>query len=60
VEDNGVGYDASRNEGIGLLNLKSRISELDGLLSIDSSPGNGTVVNIELKVVEHQPEGVND
>lgn len=60
VEDNGVGYDASRNEGIGLLNLKSRISELDGLLSIDSSPGNGTVVNIELKVVEHQPEGVNE
>jgi signal transduction histidine kinase len=59
VEDNGVGYDASRDPGIGLLNLRSRIEERNGTMAIDSSPNKGTVVNIELKVVEYQPEGVN-
>lgn len=60
VEDNGIGYDASLDAGIGMLNLKSRVSELDGTLAIDSTPGKGTVVNIELKVAEYQPEGVNE
>ncbi len=60
VEDNGVGYDASRDAGIGILNLRSRINELDGTLTIDSSPGKGTVVNIELKVAEYQSEEVNE
>lgn len=51
IEDNGKGFDSKTilgKEGIGLQNIKSRISYLKGSIEYDSSPGRGTVVLIEI------------
>jgi two-component system NarL family sensor kinase len=51
VEDNGKGFELSTLEkvsGIGLTNIRSRCNYFNGLLDIESRPGEGTIVNIEL------------
>lgn len=55
IEDNGIGFDlASMNEikkapfGMGLPGMRERIEFLSGKIDIDSSPGNGTSVVIEV------------
>jgi signal transduction histidine kinase len=53
VEDNGVGFDQSileKTKGSGWPNIKSRIDYLKGSLDIETSPGNGTAVNITIPV----------
>ncbi len=49
-EDNGKGFDthAIKNHGIGLKNIKTRIEELSGNLTIDSRINHGTLVKIEI------------
>lgn len=45
IEDNGKGFDYRLvNSGNGLKNMKSRIKELDGELTITSKPGKGTTI----------------
>lgn len=51
IEDNGVGFDASRISeftGIGLKNIISRVEFLNGSVHFDSTPGRGTNVIIEV------------
>lgn len=53
VEDNGQGFDISildSARGIGWSNIKSRIDYLQGEIDIQSGPGKGTSVNIEINV----------
>lgn len=53
VEDDGVGIDRqtpSPSKGIGLENIRRRVEFLNGRLEIDSTPGRGTIVNIEIHV----------
>jgi signal transduction histidine kinase len=53
VEDNGNGFDTSlldRARGIGWSNIKSRIEYLQGEIDIQSGPGKGTSINIEINV----------
>ena len=53
VEDNGVGFDKSilqKTTGSGWPNIQSRIAYLKGSLDIETSPGNGTAVNITIPV----------
>lgn len=53
VEDNGVGFNPDRvdhTKGIGLGNITSRVNYLEGQLSIDSLPGKGTSVYIEIPI----------
>lgn len=48
-EDNGVGFNPEKTtKGIGLLNIKSRITKFDGKITIDSSKGNGTTTTIHI------------
>lgn len=52
VEDNGKGFDVgSTKNGIGLSNMKNRIKDIRGSLTIDSHPKRGTIVNIEIERV---------
>lgn len=45
IKDNGIGFNAQLpNDGNGLTNMKYRAQELKGTLTIQSSPGNGTVI----------------
>ncbi|MFA6945960.1 MAG: sensor histidine kinase, partial [Pedobacter sp.] len=51
VEDDGRGFDTSiikRTEGIGWTNIQNRIDFLKGKLDVNSEPGKGTSVLIEL------------
>lgn len=51
IADNGKGFESGkRNGGNGLKNMKSRAEELNGTLTINTSPGNGTVVHLELPI----------
>ena len=51
VEDNGKGFDKSildKTTGAGWPNIKSRIAYLKGTLDVETSPGNGTAINIAI------------
>jgi signal transduction histidine kinase len=49
VEDNGKGFDASNNaNGIGLLNIKSRLNTVNGEVNYEPSPESGTVATIRI------------
>lgn len=54
VEDNGVGFaenardSGTASPGLGLIGIRERASHLGGTVSIDSAPGRGTRLTIEL------------
>jgi signal transduction histidine kinase len=55
IEDNGVGFDSSKIEsgnadGMGLQNIRKKIAQLGGTLEIDSTPGKGTTIIIDIPV----------
>lgn len=55
IEDNGRGFvvhDTSQDrEGIGLKNIRTRIDYLRGSVEIDSAPGRGTVIMLQVPVI---------
>lgn len=53
VEDDGKGFKNNKHlEGIGLKNIRSRVLALNGKITIDSTPGNGTIVIIDLLLAD--------
>jgi len=53
VEDDGQGFDPAqldRAPGIGWANIRSRVDYLGGKLDLQSAPGKGTSVYIELEI----------
>jgi two-component system, NarL family, sensor histidine kinase DegS len=51
VEDDGVGFDvneAYRRGGLGLLAMQERAEALGGRLTVESEPGSGAIVFIEV------------
>ncbi|MBC6605549.1 PAS domain S-box protein [Hymenobacter sp. BT188] len=54
VEDDGQGFEPAqakaKHSGIGLTSIRNRVDLLAGTLSIDSRPGRGTIVSIELRI----------
>lgn len=53
VEDNGTGFNPLQirtRKGMGIDNIKSRVSMMKGTINIESAPGAGTTINIELYV----------
>jgi signal transduction histidine kinase len=49
VRDEGDGFDpATRSEGFGLVGMSERVESLDGTLTVESSPGQGTTVSVRL------------
>ena len=58
VQDNGGGFDPAvvrRAQGFGLLGMRERVLALGGKLHIDSVPGKGTSVVIDLPCSDRQP-----
>jgi signal transduction histidine kinase len=51
VQDDGTGFDAQRVRGLGLLGMEERVHHLGGTFVIDSQPGRGTLLKINLPVV---------
>lgn len=51
VEDNGIGFEESKiQSGLGLNNIKNRLSYLNGKLEIESYPNRGTTLNIVINL----------
>jgi signal transduction histidine kinase len=48
VQDDGSGFDPRRAHGLGLLGMEERVRHLGGSLEVDSQPGRGTTLKIEL------------
>jgi signal transduction histidine kinase len=54
VQDDGVGFDATRGpaSGLGLYGMRERVRDLRGRLRVTSTPGSGTLLEIELPLTE--------
>jgi len=54
MEDDGVGFDVGKalKEGNGLNNIKYRVEALNGRVYFDSSPGEGSLISMEIGVGE--------
>jgi signal transduction histidine kinase len=50
IRDNGEGFSPSTADlsGMGLANMKHRTEEHHGIFAINSSPGEGTIVRVEI------------
>jgi signal transduction histidine kinase len=49
IEDNGVGFEPGRERrGLGLIGIRERVAHLQGTVHVDSAPGRGTRLTIEL------------
>jgi signal transduction histidine kinase len=51
VTDRGVGFDPRRigpTEGLGLIGMRERVAALHGTLTIDSAPGRGTTISVDI------------
>ena len=52
IRDDGVGMDSkARSEGLGIRGMEERVRELDGWLTVQSTPGRGTTLNMNLPIV---------
>jgi len=54
IQDDGVGFDVRQSRGLGLLGIEERVSRLGGKFDVNSEPGNGTILAIELPIIEDQ------
>jgi signal transduction histidine kinase len=53
IEDNGVGFDSkkiSTADGMGLQTIQKKITQLGGTFTIDTTPGKGTTIIIDIPV----------
>ncbi len=59
VEDDGVGFEpeaVERGEHLGLLGMRERADALGGTLTLESAPGAGTTVVVEVPLVDPHPD----
>jgi signal transduction histidine kinase len=60
VEDNGVGFEPDevrqRGDRLGLLGLEERAEALGGTLTVESAPGAGTTVVVEVPIADPHPD----
>lgn len=59
IEDDGVGFDFAasiQNHHLGLLGIRERTEMLGGCLVVESSPGTGTTIYVEVPVVYKDPD----
>jgi signal transduction histidine kinase len=48
IEDDGQGFDVQHTKGLGLLGMQERVSRLGGKFDVQSEPGRGTRLSVEL------------
>jgi signal transduction histidine kinase len=56
VEDDGRGFESRRIRGLGLVGMEERVNNLGGKFHVESGPGRGTAVTVELPLVESAKE----
>ena len=58
IEDDGKGFDPRHVRGLGLVGMSERVSQLGGVLKVDSDPGQGTRLRVDLPLPT-TPEGLS-
>jgi signal transduction histidine kinase len=48
IQDDGQGFDVRHMKGLGLLGIQERVTQLGGKCGVHSTPGNGTILSVEL------------
>lgn len=48
VKDNGVGFDPAPRRGLGLAGMSKRVAQAGGVLDVQSSPGAGTTLSVQV------------
>jgi signal transduction histidine kinase len=48
IQDDGQGFDASQVKGLGLLGIQERVHRLGGECRVQSDPGKGTTLSVEI------------
>jgi signal transduction histidine kinase len=48
VRDDGAGFDPATTQGFGLTGMRSRVAEVGGAMTVESTPGRGATLRIEL------------
>jgi PAS domain S-box-containing protein len=57
IEDDGIGFDAARldkHAGLGFVSMRERLRLLNGTVRIDSAPGRGTRIDVDVPVTTGQ------
>lgn len=54
IRDNGRGFDVKQSKGMGLLGIEERVAHLGGRCTIQSEPGSGTAIDIDLPFTREQ------
>ncbi|HEV2521398.1 MAG TPA: sensor histidine kinase [Candidatus Acidoferrales bacterium] len=54
IEDDGRGFESQRVRGLGLVGMNERVTQLGGTLKVDSDPGRGTRIEVELPLPDEQ------
>jgi signal transduction histidine kinase len=57
IQDDGTGFDAQRVRGLGLLGMEERTRHLGGTFAIDSQAGRGTLLKINLPLIQLSKNG---
>ncbi|MBV6432658.1 MAG: hypothetical protein IANPNBLG_02800 [Bryobacteraceae bacterium] len=52
IQDNGKGFDPRHVRGLGLLGMEERVRYLGGNFHLESEPGRGTLIKVELPLVD--------
>ena len=50
IEDDGQGFSPEREKGVGLLGMQERVRRLNGSFQVNSEPGHGTTIRVDLPV----------
>ncbi len=56
VEDDGVGFNAATQSGFGINSLRTRVALLKGKIEINSTPGNGCMIVVEIPITGKSAE----
>jgi PAS domain S-box-containing protein len=52
IEDDGIGFDLNAHfDGFGLNSIKNRVSNMNGVCTVDSAPGKGTSITVEVPII---------
>jgi signal transduction histidine kinase len=56
IEDDGKGFDASHVRGLGLVGMNERVSQMGGVLKVESDPARGTRLRVDLPLPNSSAE----
>ena len=58
IRDSGIGFDpvlVQNKQGLGLVSMQERVKLVQGSISVDSVPGEGTVIDVRVPLEGRQP-----